>query len=62
MNAQAVAKVVEIWPGQSPGMFTYVVMVDIRLRAEILVMFKKGGRPQCSNGKYFRVRLYDTFI
>ena len=32
------------------------------LRAEILVMFKKGGRPQCSNGKYFRVRLYDKFI
>ena len=52
----------KIWPGQSPGMFTYVVMVCIRLRAEILVMFKKGGRPQCSNRNSFRVRLYDKFI
>ena len=43
-------------------MFTYALMVGIRLRVEILVMFKKGGRPQCTNGKYFRVSLYDKFI
>ena len=42
--------------------YLFMWMVDMCLRAEIVVMFKKGGRPQCSNGKYFRVRLYDTFI
>ena len=29
--------------------YLFMWMVGMRLRAEIVVMFKKGGRPQCSN-------------
>ena len=42
--------------------YLFMWMGDMRLRAEIVVMFRKGGRPQCSNGNDFRVTMYDKCI
>ena len=44
--------------GAEPRDF-YLFMWMAGIRAEIVVMFKKGGRPQCNNVNECRVTLYE---